>query len=159
MNIQIREYSSKDETILKTTCGKINPKTFAQLIDLRYGRNFDLQMLLNIINTRQKTWLAFLDGKLIGFADLSKVNDDGYSEMGYLIFPEYQKKGFGYEIAKYVIDYSAKHTNKIKAETEITNSASQKLLNRITVAYKPTKIKLNKTYTPNTITYYWDFID
>ncbi len=148
-----KDYSLKLEKYLKSL--PIDQQE--ELMLSRYGRKFTVEEVIELLRSEYRVFVALENDKIIGIADLSKAKEEGYYELGYMVFPDYQKRGYGYELVKYVFENPKilKDPKKIKAEAEITNIASQRLLEKISGIYPPIKVEINASYTPNTKIYYW----
>lgn len=146
----IRDLKKKVRSILKTDVGK-------GAFNNRYGRDFSYDELSTLIDGRQCIWVAYADtGDLVGFGEMWS-KDNTSSEFGYIIFPEYQKLGFGYNLAKKIFE-DARKTLKLKhirAETEDDNVGSMRILKRLGDEFSPSKIEINEKYTPPTVVYEW----
>ena len=82
-------------------------------------------------------WLVFdrTDGRLIGRAGLDNREYDGKSELelGYIITPEYQGKGYATEICNFIIEYAWKNTDydSISCFIESANIKSKRLAKKL----------------------------
>lgn len=79
-------------------------------------------------------WMIELkDGSHVGELCFKGISKDGIVEIGYGIAGEYQGKGYATEAVKAVVDWALKQAAVlcIKAETEESNIASQKVLKKV----------------------------
>ena len=82
-------------------------------------------------------WLVFdrADGKLIGRAGLDNREYDGKSELelGYIIAPEYQGRGYAAEVCDFIIGYAWENTgyDSISCFIEPANTKSRRLAERL----------------------------
>lgn len=59
-----------------------------------------------IINDKQKTWLAFINSKMIGAATCIIKSEKEAELTGFYVAPEYQGKGVGKKLYRLVIDFA-----------------------------------------------------
>ncbi len=79
-------------------------------------------------------WMIELkDGTHIGELCFKGVSEDGEAEIGYGIQEDYQGLGYATEAVTAVVEWALKQQGikHITAETEISNIASQKVLNKV----------------------------
>ena len=148
----IIELKDKIKNLLQTELGR-------NVFNQRYGCDFTYEELIRIIDGREYIWVSYSNkDNLVGFAELW-VKSDGFFELGYIIFPEYQRLGFGYQLAKKVFEDSKDRLKikKIKIEAENNNIGSMKILERLISEYRPTKMDANEKYTVPTVIYEWEF--
>ncbi|MEZ6255203.1 MAG: GNAT family N-acetyltransferase [Patescibacteria group bacterium] len=129
------------------------------LFNQRYGGDFTYEKLSKIIDSRQQVWIMESDeSKLIGFSELW-LKDDGYFELGYTIFPDYQKLGYGYSMVKTVF-VECKDNLKIKflkIEAETSNAGSIKIMEKLKTDFPISEKYINESYEPPTLIYTWKF--
>ena len=86
-------------------------------------------------------WLVFSKetGKLIGRAGLEHrdYGDEAELEMGYMIAPEYRRKGYATEICSFIIDYAKENTSfeRINCLIDHDNAASIGLVKKLGFEY------------------------
>jgi RimJ/RimL family protein N-acetyltransferase len=150
----ISEFNTNQKQNLKKSLDNHDLKS---LTDSRYGRIFNTNEILEMLGKRTKVWLVLADDKIAGYGELYGPKNDGYYEFGYLIFPEFQRKGIGFELAKHILIFCKDNSEyqNLKAESEVTNIASQKLLEKLATQFPPTKIETETKYIPNTKIYKW----
>ncbi len=147
----IKELKNKTKALLKTQAG-------VDLFNQRYGRDFSYQELSKLITSRKAIWVAHLDEALIGFAELWH-KDDGLAELGYTIFPEYQKKGFGYQLAKVAFDdcRNKLKITRLKIEVENNNIGSISIVNKLAQTFPVSVTEINEEYDTPTNIFKWYF--
>lgn len=86
-------------------------------------------------------WGVFLksDNTLIGHAGIqnTELNDTPCIELGYMIFPEYQKQNYGFEASKAVLEYAFHELelNEIYARISPNNLPSKALAEKLGMKY------------------------
>lgn len=72
-----------------------------------------------------------LDNRIIGYAIVKMWNDEW--ELGFELDPNYWKKGYGYRIAKMLVDFSVTelNLNRLTAQCSSTNIGSNSILKNL----------------------------
>lgn len=83
-------------------------------------------------------WLVIerKSGKMIGRAGLehrAEADGEAVLEMGYIIAPEYQRQGYGYEVCRGILDWAAEHLEapRVQCLVHPGNEASVALLHKL----------------------------
>lgn len=157
---EIEEIKNHDEfNLIIAYLKNLDVSVFNDFSLKRFGATLSYDEIFSTLESSEKVWVAKSTGKVIGFANLAKPKTDGYSEISYAIFPEFQRIGYGYLFMEKIFnDYKQKnHQTKIKAEAEVTNISSQRILEKLSLTFSPKRVEVNEKYTPNTKIYYWEF--
>ncbi len=131
----------------------------AYAFNQRYGREFNYTELSDSIDRKQTIWVAYsVDGEVVGYAELSKKEKSDF-ELGYIIFPRYQRLGYGHKIAHYAFKDCKNLLNihKLKIEAEDNNVGSIKIMNKLKEEFPIHNIEIYDKYDPNTLIYTWSF--
>jgi hypothetical protein len=142
----------KSRKLLNTNIGKA---TFNQ----RYGKDFTYDELCVSIDNNQSVWTICTPKNVpIGFGEIWQ-NKDKTTEIGYMIFPEFQKQGFGLALATQMFEDCIQIFNlkNLKIEIENTNIGSTKIVESLAKKCTPSKIETNTKFDPPTIIYSWVF--
>ena len=100
MNITIREMNYEDTNQVQKIAQTSWNATYEGIIPLEVQNNF-LKLNYSDESMKQRielsiVYVAEVEGKVVGFANYSKVRDDGKVELAAIyLFPEFQGKGIG----------------------------------------------------------------
>ncbi len=156
MNIKIA--NTKDITKLKLKSKKLlNNNLGKNIYKLRYNKIPTYDQLCEILDKNQSIWVISTDKNVpIGFGELWQ-NSNKQSEIGYMIFAEYQKQGFGLQLVEQMFEDCINLFNlkTFRISTPNDNAGSSKIIEKISKIHKPTKIETNEK--TNTTIYSWEF--
>lgn len=123
----VHEYSS-DETLTKY---------------MLYLPNYTKDETLSVLKNAEKNWNSekltscefaiILDGKVIGDISVSRYGDDDTADLGWIINPKYQGKGYATEAALAVKDFGLNilKYKKLIAQCDARNTASWGLMKKL----------------------------
>lgn len=82
---------------------------------------------------KDREYVVLYEGKIIGGVNLELIEDTDTYEIGWIIHPDYRKKGFAFEAAEALIKYAFETLNvsKIQAHCDSRNIASEKLMKKL----------------------------
>jgi len=156
MNIKIA--NTKDITKLKLKSKKLlNNNIGKNIYKQRYNKIFNYDQLCETLDKNQSIWVICTDKNVpIGFGELWQ-NTSKNSEIGYMIFSEYQKQGYGIKLVEQMFDDCINLFNlkNLKIETQNDNIGSTKIIEKISNIHKPSKSEKNDKN--NTTIYSWEF--
>jgi ribosomal-protein-alanine N-acetyltransferase len=97
--------------------------------------SFDTSFDNMLATTTSHKWIIRLknDGAFVGLVSIAPHHDGEDQEVSYQILPEYWGKGLAFETLTAVLDFAAEtlKLESIVAETQASNSASRKLLEKL----------------------------
>lgn len=135
-----REYTNKDYHLLEPVF--TNPEVMKYALDNCFTEkqlmDYHKKILKN--NSIKKNrhiyeFAVFKNNDYLGFADLTilkKNNSGGIAEIGYFLLPEFWRKGFGADIAAFLINFCFNNLNlhKVVATCNAENTGSIKVMQK-----------------------------
>ncbi|HCU50730.1 MAG TPA: GNAT family N-acetyltransferase [Micromonosporaceae bacterium] len=142
--LRLREFSVADaEAYLSLIT---HPDVFDSILD---EERATLDMVVTLLTERHRAaqetdrkvyeLAVTLDGRLIGSCGLSNFHvANRRAELGYLIHPEQQRKGYASEAAKLIIQFGFRELglHRIEATTAPNNAGSSRVLEKIGMTYE-----------------------
>lgn len=101
--------------------------------------------------------VAYDQNQIVGYAEVYEKQE--HIEFGYIVFPKFQKQGYGTKLVSAVFQY-CRDTVKdrlVQAEVETDNIASMKLLDYCNYLCPTIDTYINDHFNPPTKVYVWKF--